>query len=61
MLGQIQQIGKDCVMLANTTHRTFVNVMGLLGEVISLKEVSRGLQETRLRQTEIEYHEKMFF
>ncbi|CAF3544682.1 unnamed protein product [Rotaria sp. Silwood1] len=53
-LGNIQKIGKDCVMLSNKTHQTFVNVMGLLGEVISVAEVNRGLQETALRRTEIE-------
>ena len=53
-LQEIERLGKTCVILANTTHVSFVTVMNLLGEVISMTETSRGLQETRLRQTEIE-------
>lgn len=53
-IGWIRKIGSDCVKLANNTHQAFVNVMGLLGEVISMTEVARGVQYTRWRQTEID-------
>lgn len=53
-LREIERLGKSCVTWANATHVNFVTVMSLIGEVISTTEVSRGVQETRLRQTEIE-------
>ena len=53
-LQEIQRLGQSCVTLANSTHVSFVKVMNLLGEVISMTETTRGLQETKLRQTEIE-------
>lgn len=53
-LKEIQRLGSSCVTLANSTHVSFVTVMNLLGEVISMTETTRGLQETKLKQTEIE-------
>ena len=53
-LAEIRIIGANCVTLSNSTHQTFLTVMELLGEVISTTEVARGLQETRLRQVEID-------
>ena len=52
-LKQIETIGKDCVSISNATHQIFVNVMNLLGEVISVTELSRGLQETRLKDADV--------
>ncbi|CAM2700576.1 unnamed protein product [Rotaria socialis] len=53
-LREIERLGKTCVTYANATHVNFVTVMNLIGEVISMTETARGLQETKLRQTEIE-------
>jgi hypothetical protein len=53
-LKEIERLGKNCIIYANNTHNAFLGVMNLLGEVISLTETTRGLAETRLRQTEIE-------
>ena len=53
-LREIERLGQSCVALANNTHLAFAKVMSLIGEVISMTETTRGLQETRLRQTEIE-------
>ena len=53
-LREIERLGKSCVALANETHVSFVTVMNLIGEVISMTETTRGIQETRLKQTEIE-------
>ncbi|CAF1687405.1 unnamed protein product, partial [Adineta ricciae] len=53
-LQEIERLGKSCVTLANTTHVSFLTVMNLIGEVIATTETTRGLQETKLRQTEIE-------
>ena len=53
-LNLIQRIGNDCINLSNQTHSTFSNLMNHLGEIIALTEVNQGVQETQLRQTEIE-------
>lgn len=53
-LNEIERLAKTCVRYANNTHNAFLDVMNLLGEVISLTETTRGLADTRLRQTEIE-------
>ena len=54
ILNNIGRIGNDCIRLANETHTVFSNLMNHLGEIIALTQVSQGLQETRLREMEIE-------
>ena len=54
ILKRIKRIGNDCIKLANETHTGFSNVMNHLGEIIAVTVASKGLHESRLRETEVE-------